>query len=80
MSKPFTMPQALRYLARHGIKTTEDLDAFARRIERKDADGSRYIPSRYQALVLLVGENAAISIMHELATKQCCLPPKEDKQ
>ena len=76
-AKPKTMRQALGHLRRRGITTTTDLDVYARQLDRKDPDGNPYIPSRYQTLAHLVGENAAISILHELATTQCCPPPRE---
>jgi len=50
-----------------GITRLTDLDTYA----RAHKVGNE-IPSRYEVFCTLVGENAAISMLNELAIRQCC--------
>ena len=68
------MKNALKKLAQAGIVTLADVDTWASSHVEIDKWGRHYIPSRFQVLTLLAGENAAINILHELATRQCCNP------
>lgn len=55
-------------LSAAGIKNLTDVDTFAR--THKESDGS--IPSRFDVLSRLLGENVAIAMLHELSIRQCC--------
>ena len=59
-------------LSKRGIKTTSDLDAWILKHPQVDRFGRPFLASRYGMLKQLIGEDAAGSIMHELAIKQCC--------
>lgn len=50
-----------------GIQTIGDLD----RWREKHLTERRSVPSRFNALTRLVGEDAAIVILNELAIRQC---------
>jgi hypothetical protein len=54
-------------LKQAGIKTLQDLDSYARNHKQNGE-----IPSRYEVLCHLVGQNAAIAMLHELSIIQCC--------
>ena len=54
-------------LSNAGIHTLPDIDVYAR---NHKVNGE--IPSRYDVLCSLVGENVAVSMLHELSIRQCC--------
>lgn len=54
-------------LLKHNIKTMADLDAW---IKNHPTEQKHYM-SRFNALKILVGENAAIWMLNELAIRQC---------
>lgn len=64
------MKDALKKLEKMGIKTINDLDNYSRQHPKSDKNGP-FIESRFGTLKGLIGESAAISILHELANKQC---------
>ncbi len=67
-------------LAHHGIVTLADLDRWIMEhpqiVEKGPYTGQREFMSRYQALKQIVGENAAIEMLNNLAIDQCTPPPK----
>jgi hypothetical protein len=66
-----TMQAAIKALAKKEIVTLTDLDTYSLQHPYTDQQGCLCIGSRYKTLKALVGENAAISLLHELATQQC---------
>lgn len=54
-----------------GIRTLGDLDAWIKVHPQRDKHGP-FLMSRYNALRLIVGENAAIMMLNELAIQTCC--------
>lgn len=64
-----TALEAVDILEQRGIRTFADLDEWR---NLQFAAGRGY--SRYSALKEMVGEDAAISILHELSLRQCCPP------
>jgi hypothetical protein len=71
-------------LQKHGIVTLNDLDQWIavnpRVIDRGPYKGQREFMSRYQALKLLVGENAAIEMLNNLAIDQCTPSPSTSRR
>jgi hypothetical protein len=66
-------------LEKEGIVTMQDLDRWIERhpqiVEKGPYAGQRELMSRYQALKRIVGENAAIEMLNNLAIEQCTAPP-----
>lgn len=60
----------LDILASSGIQTIGDLDTWRNTHIVSDRFG-RHVPSRFSSLRFLIGEDAAISILNELAIRQC---------
>lgn len=54
-------------LLKNNIKTISDLDNWI----KKHPTAEKHYMSRFGALKILVGENAAIWMLNELAIKQC---------
>lgn len=61
-----TRKQAIEILKARGIQTTADLDKECLRQATADR-----IPSRFGALKALVGFDAAMWLLHDLAVNQC---------
>jgi hypothetical protein len=55
-------------LKKAGVKTMADLDRWVMNNPLPNGD----LTSRYDALKRIVGENAAMWMMNELAIRQCC--------
>lgn len=75
MKKQLTKKQGIEKLKKLNIKTTNDLDNWRNKNGRyyDNRMKSYCIISRYEALVNLVGDNAAMWIMNDLAINQCSL-------
>jgi hypothetical protein len=69
MKKQLTKKQGITKLKKLGIKTTVDLDNW----KANKCKGQRFIMSRYDALKELIGDNAAMWILNDLAINQCNL-------
>ena len=67
MTNTYMKERIKEKLEQAGDKTLGDLDLYARNHKQNGE-----IPSRYDALCHLVGQNAAIAVMHELSIQQCC--------
>lgn len=59
-------------LAAAGVKTMADLDRWIAGHPCIDSQNRPYLMSRCSALTILVGEDAAFSMLNELAIRQCC--------
>ena len=62
---------ATKKLAKLGIKTVADLDAYRNANQITTRFGPA-IESRYGTLKTLCGENVALEVMNDLATLECC--------
>lgn len=70
-------------LEKEGVVTMQDLDRWIERrpqvVKTGPYAGQRELMSRYQALKSIVGENAAIEMLNNLAIEQCTAPPRGKK-
>ncbi len=65
-----TQGQVVKILGNAGIRTLKDIDRYSREHPQTDRQGREYYPSRYDILRDLLGENAAVEIMHELSIQE----------